>query len=90
MSVLGLLGNANDIPDGTMNLYFPSVKEALAPRSLRLGQCLVAAVAERGVGAVFALAPPDGFLFPNFELHGLQAGAFVGAIAEGLMAGASA
>ena len=40
-------------------------------------QRLVRAVAERWIGAVLALAPPDGGFFCDFVFHRLQAGAFV-------------
>ena len=43
------------------------------------------AVAERWIGAVFALAPPDGGFFGNLVFHRLQTRSFVGAIAEWLM-----
>ena len=42
-------------------------------------------VAEWWIRAVLALAPPDGGFFCDFVFHRLQAGAFVGAIAEGLV-----
>ena len=43
------------------------------------------AVTKRWIRAVLALAPPDGSFFRDFVFHRLEAGAFVGAIAEGLV-----
>ena len=61
-----------------------------ARRSLRLGQRLVGAVAERWIGGVFALAPPHRLFFGDLEFHRLKAGALVGAITKRLARGASA
>lgn len=48
------------------------------------------AIAEWRVCAVFALAPPDRFLFCDFEFHWLHTAAFVRAITKRLMGGAAA
>lgn len=39
-------------------------------------------IAERRFGSVFALAPPEGLLFRNLDLHRLQPGSLVGSIAK--------
>jgi hypothetical protein len=73
---------------GSIRVAIPFVKEAVTPGgSVRLGQRLVRAIAEWRVCSVFALTPPEGLLFGDFELHRLQAGAFVRAITERWMAG---
>lgn len=48
------------------------------------------AVAEWRVFRFLALAPPDGLSLQHLVFHGLQAGAFVGAVAKRWMAGSSA
>jgi hypothetical protein len=56
-------------------------------KAFRLRQLFVAAVAERRGCAVFALAPPECFLFGNFDFHRLQSGSLVSPVAEGLVGG---
>jgi hypothetical protein len=50
----------------------------------------VAAIAERRLGRVFALAPPEGLFLGDFDFHRLQAGALVGAVAKRLVGGPAA
>lgn len=54
-------------------------------RSALRAEFLVRTIAERRIGGVLALAPPDGGFFGDFEFHGLETGAFVGAVAKRLM-----
>lgn len=44
-------------------------------------------VAQRGIGGLFAQAPPYGLFFGHFEFHGLQSSALVGAVAKRLLGG---
>ena len=57
---------------------------------LRGAQLLVRSIAQRRTGGLLALAPPHGGFLRGLKFHRLQAGAFVRAIAKGLLGSATA